>query len=122
VPENILPISKKGTYSANNLKKTKIITSWKGYNKSVVNETNEIDNNIRKTKEMKFPTRLPVMVFVKKIEKPKENGKSTITFFQDQLRDVSKNEIIPLVGHHYLHWTNYSEMNHYINKFIKEND
>ncbi|MGA4722167.1 alpha/beta fold hydrolase [Fictibacillus nanhaiensis] len=120
-PESILPISKKGTYSTNNLKKTKMITSWKGYNKNVVNETNEIDKNIRKTKEMKFPSKLPVMVFVKKIEKPKENGKSTITFFQDQLRDVLKNEIIPLEGHHYLHWTNYSEMNHYINKFIKEN-
>ncbi|MBM7585478.1 pimeloyl-ACP methyl ester carboxylesterase [Bacillus pakistanensis] len=118
-PEDFLPIADKGTYSDENLKMTKIITTWKGYNKNVVNEANEITNNIKKTKEMSFPPNMPVMIFTTDKDKVKEDGPSNITFYQSQLSNMTSNKIVILEGHHYLHWTQFKEMSDYVNEFIE---
>jgi pimeloyl-ACP methyl ester carboxylesterase len=119
IPDDFLPLAEEGTYSKENLKMTKSISAWKGYNKNVVREANEINNNIDKTVDMTFPSDMPVMFFTKKADKVNADGKSNITFYQTQLSKNSSNKIVTLEGHHYLHWTRYKEMSEYVNEFTK---
>jgi pimeloyl-ACP methyl ester carboxylesterase len=118
-PDNFLPIAEKGTYSEGNLRMTKATSAWKGYNKTVLNESNEIKNNIDKTVDMNFPSDIPVMIFTTKEENVNVDGKSKITFYKMQLKNVTTNKLVAMEGHHYLHWTRYKEMNEHINEFIK---
>jgi pimeloyl-ACP methyl ester carboxylesterase len=117
-PNQYLPLAEKGTYTAKNLKMTKAISSWKGYNKNVIDEAKELNNNINKTVDMSFPSKMPVMIFTRKIDKEAKEGKSNVTFYQNQLSHVSSQKLVVLQGHHYLHWTKYSEMSKYVNDFI----
>jgi hypothetical protein len=116
--DDILPIAEDGTYSNENLRMTKVISSWKGYNRNVVNEANEIKENIEKTAAMVFPSDVSVMIFTTKDNKNKE-GKSKITFYRDQLDNGAENKLISFEGHHYLHWSRSKEMSEAVNEFIK---
>ncbi|MGD7054813.1 alpha/beta fold hydrolase [Sutcliffiella horikoshii] len=116
--EDFLPLAAEGTYSTENLELTKTLTVWNGYNKNIIMEPNEISNNIAKTINMSFPADIPVMIFTPKEEKTNPAGKSTITFYKEQLENVEKNKIVPLEGHHYLHWTNAEEMSKHVGEFI----
>ncbi|SES12611.1 Pimeloyl-ACP methyl ester carboxylesterase [Psychrobacillus sp. OK032] len=118
-PEDFLPLAEEGTYSESNFKLTKILSAWKGYNKNVVEEANEIKNNIDKTKELSFPSDLPVLIISKEEEKVDEEVKSNETFYQSQLHNDTFHKLIILEGHHYLHWTQYKEMSKQINEFTK---
>jgi pimeloyl-ACP methyl ester carboxylesterase len=119
IPEDFLPIAEDKTYSDENLKMTKSISTWKGFNENVVNEANELNNNIEKTIDMSFLQDMPVMIFTKEEEKVNEEGKSKLTFYQTQLSNVSLNKLVTLDGHHYLHWTRYKEMNEHVNEFLE---
>ncbi|MGG4491216.1 alpha/beta hydrolase [Metabacillus idriensis] len=117
-PDEFLPIAHKGTYSEENVKLTKTISAWKGYNQSVVNEANEIRNNIKKTKDLAFPPTIPVMIFTPDKKEANEEGRSNKTFYQTQLRNAAENKLVILEGHHYLHWTRYKELSDHVNEFI----
>lgn len=116
--EDFLPLAEEGTYSAENLELTKTLTVWNGYNKNIIMEANEISNNIAKTINLSFPSDIPVMIFTPKDEKVNPAGRSTMTFYEEQLENVEKNKIVPLDGHHYLHWTNAEEMSEHVGEFI----
>lgn len=117
-PDSFLPIADDGTYSEENLKMTKAISSWKGYNKNVVAEANEINNNMDKTANMTFPSDMPVLFFTTKEDKVTEDGKNNVTFYETQLTNSPASKIVTLQGHHYLHWTRYMEMSKEVNEFI----
>lgn len=119
VPSDILPVADKGTYSAENLKLTQRITAWKAYNRNVVNEARELEHNIEITKEMVFSSDLPVMIFTTEPDKVTADGKTNITFYEDQLKHVRTHQLIPLKGHHYLHWTHYRKIAEDVNAFLK---
>ena len=118
-PDDFLPLAEIGTYTEDNLKTTKAISSWKGYNKSVVNETNEIKNNIDKTVDLTFPPDMPVLFFTRKEYKLNEDVKSNIPLYQTLLSNSSSSKIVTLEGHHYLHWTRYKEMSEHVNEFME---
>lgn len=118
-PDNFLPISEKGTYTEENLRMTKAISAWKGYNKNVVNEANEINNNIDKTIDMTFPHDLPVMFFTTKEENVNGDGKSNINFYKAQIQNIDVNNLVTIEGHHYLHWTHYMEMSEHVDEFTE---
>lgn len=109
-PKNDLPIAEEGAYSEDNLTMTKAISAWKGYNKNVIDEINEIENNVDKTVPLKFPRNLPVLFFTTKEDRVNEDGKSKIAFYQTQLTKSSASKIIALEGQYYLHWTRSKEM------------
>ncbi|WP_404448673.1 alpha/beta hydrolase [Sutcliffiella horikoshii] len=115
---DFLPLAEEGTYSADNLDITKTLTVWNGYNKNIIMEANEISNNIAKTISMSFPSNIPVLIFKTKDDKVNPAGRSTMTFYEEQLENVEKNKIVPLDGHHYLHWTNAEEMSRHVGEFI----
>lgn len=118
-PENVLPIAEEGTYTEENLKMTKAISAWKGNNRNVVEEANEIGRNIEKTIEMKFPSQMPVLVFTTKEDRVTKDGKNNVTFYETQLTSSPASKIGTYEGHHYLHWTNYKEMSKEVNQFIE---
>lgn len=109
-PEVFLPIAEDGTYSQENIKITKAISAWKASNKNVVAEANEIEYDIEKTVDMKFPTNMPVLLFTTKENKETEDGKNIVTFYETQLTNSPTSKIVTLEGHHYLHWTRYKEI------------
>ncbi|WP_235988992.1 alpha/beta hydrolase [Aquibacillus kalidii] len=116
--DSFLPIADDGTYSEENLKMTKAITAWKGYNKNVVAEANKIKSNIKKTVDQKFPSNMPVLFFTTKEDKITEDGKNNVTFYETQLTKSPASNIVTLQGHHYLHWTRYKEISKEVNEFI----
>ncbi|MCM3442913.1 alpha/beta fold hydrolase [Metabacillus halosaccharovorans] len=120
IPDNFLPIADEGTYSDKNLQMTKKLSAWKAYNSNVIEEAQELSNNIKKTKDMSFPPNIPIMMFTTKEDKVNEEGKSNVTFYQDQLRNQDSSELIILDGHHYLHWTKSQDMSKQINDFIED--
>lgn len=120
VSKNFLPISEPEIYSKENLKLTKKISAWKGYNKNVVTEGNELESNINKTLDMAFPTDLPVLIFTREHSKIRTDGKTNLSFYKTYLKDLHKGEVVLLKGHHYLHWTCYNEISEKVNKFINE--
>ncbi|MEO2204823.1 alpha/beta hydrolase [Paenibacillus pabuli] len=115
-----LPLANEGTYSDENLAMTKAITAWRGYNKNVVQETNELGDNVRKTAHMSFPSDMPVLFFSRDDGRVREDGRSPFTFLQTQLTDHPASTIIPLQGHHYLHWTRFKEMSEAVLKFMDD--
>ncbi|MDO6658754.1 alpha/beta fold hydrolase [Anaerobacillus sp. 1_MG-2023] len=117
-PENFLPIASDGTYSEENLKMTKAISAWKGYNKSVVNETNNIEDTVDMTVGMKFPPNIPVLIFTTEKGDIREDGKNNLSFYKTQLTNTPSSKVVLLVGHHYLHWTRYEEISKDVNEFI----
>lgn len=118
-PKGFLPIADDGTYSEENLKMTKAISAWKGYNKNIVNEANEIKYTIGKTVDMKFPSEMPVLFFTTKEDKVTEDGKNNVSFYKTQLTNSPASKIVTLKGHHYLHWTRYKEMSKEVNEFTE---
>ncbi|WP_228548377.1 alpha/beta fold hydrolase [Sporosarcina obsidiansis] len=116
-PESYLPITAEGTYSEENIKMTKAISAWKGYNKNVIAEANEIKNTIDKTVAMKFPSTMPVLLFTTKDDQVTEDGKNNVTFYETQLTPSTASKLVPLDGHHYLHWTRSEEMSKEVNEF-----
>ncbi|PMC37588.1 alpha/beta hydrolase [Bacillus sp. UMB0899] len=120
IPDNFLPIADEGTYSEENLQMTEKLSAWKAYNSNVIEEAQELSNNIKKTKDMSFPPNIPIMMFTTKEDKVNEEGKSNVTFYQDQLRNQDSSELIILDGHHYLHWTKSQDMSKQINDFIED--
>ncbi|GIO21425.1 alpha/beta fold hydrolase [Oceanobacillus sp. J11TS1] len=117
--EYFLPIAADGTYSEENVKMTKAISAWKVYNKNIVAEANEIENNIEKTAETTFPRDMPVLLFTRKEDKETEDGKNMLTFYETQVTDSPASKIVTLEGHHYLHWTRYQEISKEVRAFIE---
>lgn len=118
-PESFLPIADVGTYSEENLTMTKAISAWRGYNKNVVTEANEIKDNIDKTVDMNFPSNMPVLFFTPKEEKLTVDGKNKETFYETQLTNHQTSKVVTLQGHHYLHWTRDQEISKEVNEFIQ---
>ncbi|MFJ7640098.1 alpha/beta fold hydrolase [Peribacillus sp. NPDC097225] len=118
--ENVLPIADEGIYSEENLDMTKTITAWKVYNRNIVDEANAIEENVKKTKEMSFPSNMPLLIFAAKRDKVTEDGKTNETFYRSQLGENPLNELVVLEGHHYLHWTRYKEMGEHVRHFTEQ--
>ncbi|WP_433743635.1 hypothetical protein [Paenibacillus amylolyticus] len=97
---------------------TKAMTAWNGYNNYVVQETNQLGDNVKKTARMSFPSDLPVLFFTRDDGRESRDGRSKFTFLHTQLTNNPSSTIIPLKGHHYLHWTRYKEMSEAALKFM----
>ena len=119
-PDLFLPSAEEDTYSVENLKMFKTIFAWNGYNKNVINETNEIQHSIAKMFDMTFPSDIPIMIFTPEENKViNEDGKSKVIYYQAQLSYGSSNKLVTLEGGHSLHQTRYKEMSKYVNEFME---
>jgi len=119
-PADFLPRAEEGLYSVASLDKMKAITAWKGYNRNIVDETNEIGSNVAKTADMAFPPNVPVLIFTKKENREGKEGKTNETFYRTQLPDDSVSRMIVMEGSHYLHWTKYKEISLAVEQFTSD--
>lgn len=117
-PREYLPIAEDGLYTDENLKMTKVLSGWNSYNKSVLNEINETENNVSTTEAMSFPNNMPVLFFTPKEERVIDGGKNNVSFYETQLTQSPLSSIIVLEGDHYLHWTHYKEIARDVNQLI----
>ena len=115
---SFLPLAEEGIYSKENLKLIKMISGWKLGNKNIVSEVNEIQNNLDKTIKMSYPKELPVLIFTKEGSKKREDGKTSVSFYETYLNDLDSGKVIVLEGHHYLHWTCSEEMANSVGDFL----
>ncbi len=94
--DNFLPIAEKDTYSKENLNMTRAISAWKGYNRNVVDEANQIKNNIHQTVHLTFLSEMPVLFFTTKENQVNEEGESNITFYETQVTNHSASKVVTL--------------------------
>src|SRR5699024_12082276 len=109
-------------HTEENLIMTKAILAWKGYNKKVVNEANNIKNNINKAVDMKFPSNMPVLFFTTQEDQVTEDGKNNVTLYETQITNYSASKIVTLQEHHDLHWIRYKEICKEVNELIESLD
>lgn len=118
-PQTFISENKENAYSDDNLKMQKKISAWKGYNKTVLNEINYIDKNIKTTFNMKFHRNLPILFFTipSKNEIAREDGRTSISFYQTYITNESCQQAMEMDGTHYLHWSRADDMSYAIDKF-----
>ncbi|SER56550.1 Pimeloyl-ACP methyl ester carboxylesterase [Gracilibacillus ureilyticus] len=118
--KDYLPIAEAGTYSEENIQKTKAISSWRGYNRNIVEEMKLISYNLDQTKEMTFPDDKPVIIFTANDMESDEDARARKDFYQLHLNNNPASEVIILEGHHYLHWTRYKEISKKVFSLTKD--
>jgi hypothetical protein len=118
IPEKYLPITPSDTYTKEELRLIKTITTWKAYNSNVVDEINLIKDTIEKTEYMKFSDDIPVLYFMKEASKKREDGKTSRSMYEGYITNNKASSIVELDGHHYLHWSNSKQMVETITSFI----
>lgn len=109
-PDNYLPEDVHHVYSKKDKKIMKAMVAWNGYNGNVVDEMRRSKSNIEETKNLEFPSELPVLIFYVKDKKVASDGKTTESFYQTYLEQVKKSELVSLDGPHYLHWSYFKEI------------
>ncbi|WP_315169398.1 alpha/beta hydrolase [Metaclostridioides mangenotii] len=121
-PQTFISENKNNAYSGDNLKMQKKISAWKGFNKTVINEINCIDKNIETTFNMKFQRNLPILFFTipPKNKVAREDGKTSISFYQTYITNESCQHVKEMNGTHYLHWSSADDMDYAIEKFLRD--
>lgn len=117
-PDDFLPEAPEGVYSKKTLAAMKSFAARETYNRIVVDEANAIKQNVAATEALSFPETMPMLIFMKKDDRVREDGKSTASFYQSQLTDHPASKLVALEGHHYLHWTLSKEMSQQTNDFL----
>lgn len=109
-PESFVSENKNDTYSEDNIKMQKAISSWRGYNSTVINETNHVNENIEKTKDITFPSNMPLLFFTYERDGKRDDGKTSESFYETYITNPDCQKVMVLDGSHYLHWTCSEEM------------
>ncbi len=120
-PEVFISKNVNNTYGDENLKMQKKISAWKGYNNTVINEADYIDNNISETIDISFDKNLPMLFFTLKEDSnnKREDGKTSDKFYKTYITNESCQKVIEMDGKHYMHWTCSDRMADEVNKFVK---
>ena len=81
---------------------------------------NHINDSICTTKNMTFSPELPLLFFTRDDsgQNPREDGKTSVSFYETYITNSSIQEVIPLDGSHYLHWSCKEEIVSYTNQFV----
>jgi len=94
----------------------RMMQSWNFGNAAVADETRRIGNNAAALKGMTYPDDLPVLTFLAgdKVASAPE----WLTLHEEQLRNVTRHEVVVLDGGHYLHWTQSHAMAEKLTDFL----
>lgn len=119
-PDNFISDNTSQYYSKKNLDMQRMIAGWEADNKNVIDELNHINDSICKTKNMTFSPELPLLFFTQDGcgQNPRQDGKTSISFYKTYITNSSIQEVIPLDGSHYLHWSCKEDIVSYTNQFV----
>jgi len=105
-PESLISDNEINAYSKHNLEQQKALSARVAYNKTVLNESKDLEKNIKDTKDFLFPADLPVLIFDSNPDGKEVSSK----FYQIYLNGLKNKSVIYMEGHHYLHWTKATEI------------
>ena len=119
-PDNFISDNTSQYYSKKNLDMHRMIAGWETENKNVIDDLNHINDSICTTKNMTFSPELPLLFFTRddSVQNPREDGKTSVSFYDTYITNSSIQEVIPLDGSHYLHWSCKEEIVSYTNQFV----
>jgi hypothetical protein len=109
---------KSDDYTPSEVERMRQMTSWNFGNAAVADEAAHMASNAAALREVTYPENLPVLHFL-----ASDNVALTpdwLDSHKDQLRNVSRHEIVELEGQHYLHWTQSKAMADKITQFLQE--
>lgn len=106
-PSTFITDNRNGEYSQKNLEAQRKIASWNGYNKTVINEANMVNTNVKTTYNMKFNSDMPLLFFSARNinKKPRADGKTSESFYNTYISNAKIQKVVTLEGKHYLHRT-----------------
>ena len=105
-------------YTADELERIRLMTSWNFGNDAVADETSRIASNAAALRGVRYPDSLPVLAFI--ADDKSESTASRTAATQDLLKNVRHHEIVTVEGGHYLHWTQSKRMAETIRTFLAQ--
>lgn len=103
-------------YSDEELKRMRTMMIWNFGNSAVADETARIANNAAALRGVTYPADLPVLAFIADEQNDRTATKTAAA--EDLLRNVTRHQVLPLEGGHYLHWTQSGRMAAEIRRFV----
>jgi len=101
-PEKAIYADQNYSYSQEDLEVFRILSLDTSYNKTVMNELKQVENNLKIVRNMKFPKEVPVLNFVSKDNC--EIFPEWEKLHKSVMGDNQESELITLTGGHYLHF------------------
>jgi pimeloyl-ACP methyl ester carboxylesterase len=110
---------KSDDYTPSEIERMRHMSSWNFGNATVHDEAAHVASNAAALRDVTYPDNLPVLHFIASDNVALVPG--WLDSHKDQLKNVSRHEIVELEGHHYLHWTQSEAMAEKITQFLQEN-
>ena len=102
-------------YTDAELQQMRAMTLWNTGNSAVADETARIANNAAALRGVTYPADLPVLAFIADEGNDRTAAKAAAA--ETLLRNVTRHQVLPLAGGHYLHWTQAKRMAEEIRRF-----
>jgi pimeloyl-ACP methyl ester carboxylesterase len=112
-------MNKNNYYSAEQVKVSKMATTWNSVNVSVINEFNMVNTNTKELYDVKYPNDLPVLAMLSKDSE--DDDKEWLPLHEELISNPVKQKVETLNGGHYLHWTNADKIAEMTKEFIDSN-
>lgn len=109
---------KSDDFTPSEVERMRQMTSWNFGNAAVADEAAHVASNAAALREVSYPEDLPVLHFL--ASDSVATMPDWLPSHKDQLKDVSRHEIVELEGLHYLHWTQSEAMAKKITRFLQE--
>jgi len=113
---NIINIDEYYQYTEEQMKILKILSISRRNNKTLMKEGEYIDKNLKKLRNKKFPSNIPVLNFIS--SENVEIDPYWETLHYNVMEDFKYNKVIILQGQHYLHLDNKEIMSNKIKEWI----
>lgn len=108
-PASLISDNSKGVYTDENLTEQKLLSNKVGFNTTVINEGNAIEENIRNTIDLKFDENLPILFFTRNIAGV-DQGKTRKDFYETYITNHEIQSVTELDSGHYMHWKKSQEI------------
>lgn len=93
-----------------------MMSSWNFGNPAVADETARIANNAAALRGVTYPDDLPVLAFI--ADEGDDRTAEKVSAAETLLRNVTRHQVLPLQGGHYLHWKQAPRMADAIRGFL----
>jgi len=103
-------------FTAGERERIRLMSSWNFGNTALSDETRRMGDNARAIQGMSYPADLPVLIFLS--AESLGSLPHWRELHEEQVRNVTRHELIELPGGHYLHWTQSPAMAAAIREFL----
>ena len=103
-------------FTDDELKRMRMMSSWNFGNPAVADETARIANNAAALRGVTYPDDLPVLAFI--ADEGDDRTAEKVSAAETLLRNVTRHQVLPLQGGHYLHWKQAPRMADAIRGFL----